>query len=483
VLAASLAGVTGKAVLHLRLANAPANVATLPGRRLAELVADGAQVAALDLDVSERDGRQSVVQVLHEVVVQLGPQFPFIVVDFPPRTIPTSTPVADCCDVIITVTDRPTRTVDDGRFAHTRRFDVVNHYERDAARVPVTRVDPFVLSSEPTLPTRRDGAQVEWFETNRRSPFARAIDRLARKIVGATVGLALGGGAAFGIAHVGVILAFEELGVPIDLVCGTSMGSIVALGYASGLSGEKMREYAHRLGNVPTTLRALDPSLAGSGLLAGRRLVNTFAPLMPAEHFEDLVVPCTTVATDIESGERVVIDGGRIDRAFRASASVPVLWAPVRHDGRTLVDGAMVDPVPTDVVRDMGADLVCAVNVVPRPRAGVSTAITRLFKRASRLNPLTYVRGTSGLPDVIDVLMNSLQTVQCELGDVKSSSADVLVNVDLAEFTWIEFYRAGEIVERGRTAGEDAARRMHSALRTRLDRIGRDRERRTTVTL
>jgi NTE family protein len=311
---------------------------------------------------------------------------------------------------------------------------------------------------------------------NPHRPFSRTIDRLARKIVGATIGLALGGGAAFGIAHVGVIRAFEELGVPIDLVCGTSMGSIVALGYASGLSGAEMWDHAHELGNVSTTLRALDPSFSGSGLLGGRRLVSTFAPLMPAARFEDLVVPCTTVATDIQSGERVVIASGPLDRAFRASASVPVLWEPVQLDGRTLVDGAMVDPVPAEVVRDMGADLVCAINVIPRPRAGVTTAITLLYKRATRLNPFTFLRGTNDLPDMIDVLMNSLQSVQCELGDMKSASADVLVNVDLAEFTWIEFYRAAEIVDRGRAAGHDAAARMHAALRSRVQAVGAKRD-------
>jgi NTE family protein len=171
-----------------------------------------------------------------------------------------------------------------------------------------------------------------------------------------------------------------------------------------------------------------------------------------------------------------VIADGPLDRAFRASASVPVLWEPVRLDGRTLVDGAMVDPVPAEVVRDMGADLVCAINVVPRPRAGVTTAITRLYKRATRLNPFNFLRGGgSDLPDMIDVLMNSLQSVQCELGDVKSASADVLVNVDLAEFTWIEFYRAAEIVERGRQAGHHAAARMHAALRSRVERVGQPR--------
>jgi NTE family protein len=294
------------------------------------------------------------------------------------------------------------------------------------------------------------------------------LRRLTRKLGGVTVGIALGGGAAFGIAHVGVLLALEEAGLPVDLVTGTSMGSIVAIGYAAGMRPIEMQEVAARIGNVRTALSAVDPSLSGAGFLSGRRLVSIFSPLMDREGFDELDVPCRVVAMDIETGGAVQIGSGRLDEAFRASCSIPIIFTPVRREGRTLVDGGMIDPVPSGVLRDMGADIVIAVNVVPRLDPEVSTSLSRTFKRVNRFNPLSFFSGSRDMPDLVDIFMNSLQALQHELGNFKSLDADVLVNVDLGEFTWIDFHRALEIVECGRLAGEQAVPQLRAALDSRL---------------
>jgi NTE family protein len=180
------------------------------------------------------------------------------------------------------------------------------------------------------------------------------------------------------------------------------------------------------------------------------------------------VVPCQTVATDIETGERVCIGEGRLDAAFRASCAVPMLWAPVRRDGRTLVDGGIVDPVPAAVVRDAGADVCIAVNVVPRLEKGVETILTRLSKRMKALNPVTYLTGTRDMPNRFDIVMNSIQILQNELGTFKAVSADVLIGVDLSGFTWVEFYRALELIERGAEAAERALPEVKRVLDERV---------------
>jgi predicted acylesterase/phospholipase RssA len=128
----------------------------------------------------------------------------------------------------------------------------------------------------------------------------------------------------------------------------------------------------------------------------------------------------------------------------------------------------MIDPVPTDVVRDMGADVVIAVNVVPQLQRGVSTAISRTFKRVNRLNPLSLFSGIRNAPDIVDVFMNSLQTTEYELGHFKSLAADVRISVDMAEFTWIDFHRAQEIIERGREAGARLSPAARAAMEERL---------------
>jgi NTE family protein len=249
------------------------------------------------------------------------------------------------------------------------------------------------------------------------------------------------------------------------MLAGTSMGSIVALGYAAGIRPGEMVAIARRIGNKRTTLSALDLTVTRPGLLAGNRLKAIFGPFFGSvQTFEQLTLPCQTVATDIETGERVCLDEGRLDDAFRASCSVPMLWAPVRRDGRTLVDGAIVDPVPSDVAYELGADVCIAVNVVPTPKPGVDTVFSQASRWANSLNPFSYLTESRQMPNILDIGMNSLQMLQFELGSFKARDADVLLNIDLSDFTWIEFYRAEEIIDRSAAATEKMVALAREAL-------------------
>ena len=387
-----------------------------------------------------------------------------IVVDLPPMAGEMAATAMTACDATIRVvgTARSVPSIADPTVHH-----VINALGTEPSG-PLNHCAPYVLPHDSSLAGCSTSEQVERLLSTPRAPATRVLNRLARKLLGATVGLALGGGAAFGIAHVGLLLALEEAGLPVDMVAGTSMGSIIAIGYAAGLSAAELVEIARRIGNVRTTMSVLDPTLSGAGLLSGKRLVSIFSPLLAVETFNELVLPCRVVAMDVETGERVDIGEGRLDEAFRASCSIPLVFAPVKRGERTLVDGGMIDPVPVDVARDMGADLVVGVNVVPRLQRGVTTALSRTFKRVSRLNPLTRFGAGKDLPDLVDVLMNSLQVVQCELGDFKQLAADVRTNVELSEFTWIEFYKALEIIERGHDAGQQAAVDLRAAFERRI---------------
>ena len=250
-----------------------------------------------------------------------------VVLDAPADADLEMTSLAQACDLVVQVAAEETAPP---AVAHTRVLRVVNRHGGRAGDIPITACEPFVLMDTPELHGASVERQVEVLLTSRRLPIARTLRRLTRKALGACIGIAFGGGAAFGIAHVGVLEALEEGGVEVDLVAGTSMGSIVALAYGSGLSPSEMHDIAGRLGNVRTTLSILDPTLAGTGILAGRRLMSLFSPLVPVSTFGDLIVPCQVVATDIESGERVCIGTGRVDAAMRASCSIPILFTPVR---------------------------------------------------------------------------------------------------------------------------------------------------------
>lgn len=176
------------------------------------------------------------------------------------------------------------------------------------------------------------------------------------------IGLALSGGAARGFAHLGVIKALVEAGIQIDMVAGTSAGSIAAAAVASGMSVDEMLAMSAgiRWGDVGR------PSLSAMGLLSNVPLGRFLSKHLPAKNFEDLKIPCAVVACDPMTGDEIVLkDSGDLIFAVRASCAVPGIFVPPRcEDGRLLVDGGATKPLPCDTVRELGADVVIAVDVL-----------------------------------------------------------------------------------------------------------------------
>ena len=243
-----------------------------------------------------------------------------------------------------------------------------------------------------------------------------------------------------------------------------------------------MIEIALQLGHWRNSLLAVDLTITRPGLLLGDSFVKIFEPyLSEIRTFADLLMPCMTVATDIESGERVPIGSGLLTTAFRASAAVPMVFAPVKLGERVLVDGGVSDPVPAEVVNSMGADLCIAVNVVPPLKLGVENAISKAVRMVNRFNPMSYLNGVSGMPPMFDIIMNSMQVLQHELGNFKAISADVLIKPDLSDFTWIEYYRSNELIQRGAEAAERAMPAIDRALNQKLG-VYKKRAAATTIT-
>ena len=189
-------------------------------------------------------------------------------------------------------------------------------------------------------------------------------DLLARcKEKGLKFGLALGSGSARGLAHVGVIQVLEAYNVPIDMIAGTSIGSVIGSLYASGASIEKLMEAALSM-KRSKTLVLLDPALPHSGFIKGNRaeeIIKTIA--LKDKTFDDLNIPFAAVATVLGNEAEAVIKQGKVIDAVRASISIPGIFTPVKFQDDYLVDGGLVNPVPVDVVKNMGADIIIAVSL------------------------------------------------------------------------------------------------------------------------
>ncbi len=420
------------------------------------LATDAGGVSVLEVPARKELAVPFYAERASNLISNLSGRFPFIVFDLNYDVTGLLDSVPLFSDVFIDIVDEPgpVSTAKPEGVGSMRRFEVINLYNPRSRPIPLNHCEPFVIPRDSGI---RPGDPSGYLLSNHRAPSALPVQRLARKILGASVGIALGGGAAFGIAHLGVLQVLEKNNIPIDLVAGCSQGSIIGIGYAAGISVDEMIDMAHRLGRKQNSLLAVDPTLTKPGLLAGDKFVEIFRPLLGGKStFKDLVLPCCTVATDIESGERVSIGTGLLVDAFRASASVPMVFSPIMLDGRALVDGGVSDPVPAETVNMMGADLCIAVNVVPPLKKGVENAVSKTFRVMRMFNPLSWLERSSDLPNMFDIIMNAMQTLQYELGNFKAISADVLINPELSDFTWVEYYRSEELIQRGVEAAEQA---------------------------
>jgi len=272
------------------------------------------------------------------------------------------------------------------------------------------------------------------------------------------VGLALGGGGARGLAHIGVLKAFQREAIEVDCLAGTSMGGVIAAGHAAGLSIESMEEQAHRLASARYWLSMVDRSLPRRGLLVGQRVSKHMAVYLGERSFEDLRIPLTLVATDLNSGRAVYLTRGSLLEAVRATISVPGMFAPVERDDQLLVDGGLLDNLPVDAVRRMGAGVVIAVDV---------TSDERFALQASPALPRPRVV-PNGLAEAMEVLGRSVTLMIAEMSRLRLAEfpPDVIIRPALSpEMTAFGgFSRASDIIALGEHAAAEALPRIRQAL-------------------
>jgi NTE family protein len=179
--------------------------------------------------------------------------------------------------------------------------------------------------------------------------------------MGKKVGLALSGGAARGFAHLGVLKVLADHNIPVDYVSGTSAGSIAGAAFASGMSVEQIIE----MGREMSWFRMTKLAYSTKGILSNAAMGEFFRKNFPFDKFEDLPIPFAAVATDLETGEEVILkEKGDLITAIQASCAIPGIFMPIFVDGRMLIDGGVVAVVPTKAVRKLGAEIVIAVDVI-----------------------------------------------------------------------------------------------------------------------
>ncbi len=284
-----------------------------------------------------------------------------------------------------------------------------------------------------------------------------------------TIGLALGGGAARGFAHIGVIRALEAHGIVPDVIVGTSIGAVVGGCYAAK-EMDNLDRWARTL-TVRGVLSYLDISLSGSGLIGGGHLAAQLETGLKESRVEDLPIRFAAIATEFNTGHEIWLTRGRLSDALRASYSLPGIFPPVLIGGRWLVDGALVNPVPVSAARALGARLVIAVNLNSdlfgrgtiianhgpdendtAPEPAKVNGFRRMFSGERSLRRQFFGRrGRPGLPTVMVEAFNVMQD-RITRARLAGDPPDVLISPRLGGIGWFDFHRAGEAVEIGSEA-------------------------------
>ena len=292
------------------------------------------------------------------------------------------------------------------------------------------------------------------------------------------IGFALGAGSARGWAHIGVLRALTEAGIKPDLIAGCSVGALVGAAFAAG-SLDQLEAWALSL-DWKRMLKLMDFGLRG-GLIKGKRVREVFREQFVEREFSELDVPFAAVATDLHSGQEVWLREGKVSAAIGASIAVPGLFQPVAHEGRYLVDGSVVNPIPVSLCRAMGADIVLAVDLgsdlVGRyarndDRAPTQTAprgfMSRFLPRYNRDNRASEPQADpeSMPPSLLETLMGSINIMQLRIARSRLAGEppDALLAPRLGHLGLLDYHRADFAIAEGR----ETVARMLPAIRNAI---------------
>lgn len=304
-------------------------------------------------------------------------------------------------------------------------------------------------------------------------------------------GLTLGSGAARGLTHIGVIKALDELDIKIDCISGTSIGALIGAGYAMGMSWQEMEEIALKT-DWKLMTKIFAPTLSLSSLTNDRYLNEFLRGVFGDKTFEDLKIPLSVVAADIETGKMVVINSGSILKAVRASISIPVIFSPVSYNSYHLVDGGLVNPTPVNVTRAMGADKIIAVNLrafAPHQadfnnmaahdnsydtstsdKLTLNEKILHFIKHPLKTKENFSLNSKHALPRFGKILYHMFVIVQIQMADLTMQIArpDILIEPDTTRYSTFDFLKGKELIEIGYRSAFESFKKYLSETNSKL---------------
>ncbi|OGR96145.1 MAG: hypothetical protein A2902_01470 [Elusimicrobia bacterium RIFCSPLOWO2_01_FULL_64_13] len=288
------------------------------------------------------------------------------------------------------------------------------------------------------------GAELTW----------KMFGRIARSIGRLQVGFALGSGAAYGYTSIGMLKVFEREKIPVDFISGTSMGALLGAFSASGLSALEIESIAHSItkswlrGNILGDLNLPWPH---GGVLLGQTISRFLKKYLGEADFTDLFTPFGCVATDIMTGDGVVLREGKVWQAVRASLSLPMVFCPPKLGERYLVDGGLVNPVPTSVIASMGADILISAHLTNKASER-KVALRRLGIFPART------------PGMVSIFFKMLYTMQYQIATLRTDPSHIVIHPETKRYSWLDLHRAKQIIPLGEEAAAEALTKIKARL-------------------
>lgn len=292
--------------------------------------------------------------------------------------------------------------------------------------------------------------------------YEKTLTFLAKEWSERLVGLVLGSGAAYGLAHIGVLRVLEQEKIPIDIISGSSIGALIGTLWAAGYDSYEIEKVAKSVDKKNVFFKILgfrDISAMHRGFFKGDQIVRFLGTYLKSMTFQDLKIPVKIVATDLLTSEEVVLESGSVLNAIRASISIPGFLRPSPYRGSYLIDGGIVNPLPVKILSNMGVRKIIGVNVLPAPKDLIERneirrkAFHQEFQQQGRwsqmmtkLKDRLQRRYTA---NIFNVLMNSIIFTEFEVARMEGGDADIFIHASVPDAHWIEFFSADKFINEG----------------------------------
>lgn len=430
------------------------------------------------LNISHDNASTADARNLNALLTQLTNDYHYVIVDLPTAMDEVIFEALKQSDIINIITDYNVDNLTQTKALILELFEKVNYPQEKIKVIINERKESKSLAYAQvfklldyniyaTLPVfweidRLDSltGKVVWDEPA--GEYAQAIRRIARELGDVRVGLALSGGAAFGLAHIGVIKVLEKEGIPIDMVAGASMGAFVGALWASGLNSSEIEKIVLQYNNKKVFRALIDLCFPKLAFAKGRKIRALLEKHIGRKTFQDIKFPFKVVACNLNRREEVIYDSGVLVDAVMASIAIPGVFAPARVNGDLIVDGGIIEPVPVGTLVRSGIKKIIAVNVLPSPGNIVQSYelkhrhMEEEKREAQAKGLLSRIAYNLGLrlqkmvsPNILDIIVNSFQTTEYVMSQTDCQKADIVIRPMVVGIDWFDFFKPEPLIKKG----------------------------------